>query len=64
MFTVYFLAVYIKKQSGSLVKIKIQSQEEVGTGPSSEDINHILFSPHYGSFPTEIRGFPVKALAE
>lgn len=40
-------------------------QEEVRTGPNSEEINHSLFNLHYGSFSTEIReGFPVKALTE
>lgn len=44
----------------SLVKIKIHGQKGVGTGPSSKEISHFLFSLHYGSSPTEITGFPGK----
>lgn len=38
---------YLYTRSGptSLLKIKIQGQEEVATGPSSEEINHFFIQP-------------------
>lgn len=56
-------AVHIKKWDLEPLKETIVGSEEVRTGPSSEEINHSLFSLHYGSFSTDFReGFPVKAL--
>lgn len=51
MFTVHSLAVHIEKLNLDLIKIKIQGQEEVGTGPSSEEINHFYSACIMAPFP-------------